>query len=283
MSAHVIDVTDATFDSQILAESARRVVVVDFWAPWCGPCRALSPVLDRLAEQAGGRFLLAKVNTDDNPAFAGQLGVRGIPAVFALKDGRVIDSFVGALPEAQVRAFLDRVAPSPAEDAARALVAMLAEGAADPAKVERAVAAAEAVGRTDGRLAVARAWLAARGGRLGEARELLDDCDVPAAVAGPAAQVRALIDAGSGDARDLEATIAADPSAVQARIQLAGLRYAAGAPQAAFDVLLDGLARAKGGDRDALRKKLVSLFDAVGARDPIVEAARSRLAALWFS
>ena len=117
---HVLDVTDATFKAAVLDESNQRTVIVDFWAPWCGPCRALSPVLERLAAEGEGRFVVAKVNTDDNPRFAGEFGVRGIPAVFAVKGGEVVDSFTGALPEPSVRMFLDKAAPSPIEGMARA-------------------------------------------------------------------------------------------------------------------------------------------------------------------
>jgi putative thioredoxin len=109
------DVTDATFESEVLDRSIAKTVVVDLWAPWCGPCRTLGPVLEKVVEEAGDGVELVKVNIDENPGVAGAFRVQSIPAVFALKDKAVVDGFIGALPEAQVREWLDRVSPAPSE------------------------------------------------------------------------------------------------------------------------------------------------------------------------
>lgn len=111
----VRDVTDDTFESAVLARSAEVPVVVDLWAPWCGPCRTLGPLLERSVAATGGAVELAKVNVDENPRVAASFQVQSIPAVFALRDGKVVDAFIGALPEAQVQAFVDRLAPAPTE------------------------------------------------------------------------------------------------------------------------------------------------------------------------
>ncbi|HLI15034.1 MAG TPA: tetratricopeptide repeat protein [Acidimicrobiales bacterium] len=127
-----IDVTDATFERDVMAASESRPVVVDLWAPWCGPCRTLGPILERVVEETGGAVALAKVNVDDNPQVAASFQVQSIPAVYALRDRRVVDGFIGALPESAVREFVARLAPPPSE--ADALVA-----AGDEASLRRAL------------------------------------------------------------------------------------------------------------------------------------------------
>ncbi len=111
----MVEVTDATFEKEVLLRSAEVPVVVDLWAPWCGPCRTLGPVLEKVVEETGGGVALAKVNVDENPSVAASFQVQSIPAVYALRDGRVVDHFIGALPEAAVREFVERLAPPPSE------------------------------------------------------------------------------------------------------------------------------------------------------------------------
>jgi len=281
-SPNVIDVTDATFKAAVLDASATRTVIVDFWAPWCGPCRALSPVLEKLAKDGDGRFIIAKVNTDENPRFAGEFGVRGIPAVFAVKGGEVIDSFTGALPEPSVRMFLDKVAPSPVEGMARAGLAMLTARKDDAAA--KAFETVRASKPDDPRALLGLAVVAARAGRIDDAQRLLGSvATVPPALAPLAAEVRTRLDAGSGDVDSARAAVAKDPDNVEAIVALGARLFAAGDVPGCFDALLQGVQRVKGPSRDELRKKLVELFDVAGARTPVVEEARKRLAALWFA
>jgi putative thioredoxin len=213
MSGHnVIDVTDATFKAAVLDESNERTVIVDFWAPWCGPCRALSPVLERLAAEGEGRFVVAKVNTDDNPRFAGEFGVRGIPAVFAVKGGEVVDSFTGALPEPSVRMFLDKVAPSPIEGMARAGLSMLSARKDDAAA--KAFDSVRAIKPTDPRALLGLAVIAARAGRNDDARALLASvATIPPTLAPLAAEVRTRLDAVDVDSA--RAAVAAAPDNVE--------------------------------------------------------------------
>src|SRR5512143_1403184 len=116
MSEHALDVGLADFNQNVLEASKQRPVVVDFWAPWCGPCKSLKPILEKLAAEYGGKFLLAKINSDENQELAARYAVRGIPSVKAFVDGEVVDEFSGALPEGEVRTFLDRLVPSPADE-----------------------------------------------------------------------------------------------------------------------------------------------------------------------
>lgn len=281
-STHVIDVTDGTFPAAVLEESRRRTVVVDFWAPWCGPCRSLSPVLEKLAAEGDGRFVVAKVNTDENSRFAGEFGVRGIPAVFAVKDGEVVDAFTGALPEAAVRQFLDKVAPSPTDAAAHAGLASLA--ARDDVAAKASFDDVLARSPNDSRALLGLAVIAARAGDADGARALLAKvAQVPPRLAALATEAKTLIDAGGGDVDAARAAVEADPSDVDAALRLSALVFAAGDHARAFSALLDCLAKVKGPRRDELRRRLLELFDVVGARAPVVEEARKRLAALWFS
>lgn len=281
-SPNVIDVTDATFKAAVLDASAEKTVIVDFWAPWCGPCRALSPVLEKLARDGEGRFIIAKVNTDENPRFAGEFGVRGIPAVFAVKGGEVVDSFTGALPEPSVRMFLDKVAPSPVEGMARAGLAMLTARKDDAAA--KAFESVRALKPTDPRALLGLAVVAARAGRVDDAQALLASvATVPPALAALAAEVRTRVEAGSGDVDSARAAVAKDPDNVDAIIALGARLFGAGDVAGCFEALLQGVQRVKGPTRDDLRKKLVELFDVAGPRTPVVEDARKRLAALWFA
>jgi putative thioredoxin len=159
----VVDVTDATFQTEVVDRSMQSVVVVDLWAPWCGPCRTLTPIIERVVDETKGKAVLVKVNIDENPAISQAFRVQSIPAVYALKDGQVVDGFMGALPEQEVRQFVERLLPSAEDDMVARMIAMGDEGSLravleiDPANEDAIVALAElliARGETEEALAL---------------------------------------------------------------------------------------------------------------------------------
>ena len=158
-----VDVTDATFQTEVVDRSMQSVVVVDLWAPWCGPCRTLTPIIERVVDETKGKAVLVKVNIDENPAISQAFRVQSIPAVYALKDGQVVDGFMGALPEQEVREFVERLLPSAEDDMVARMIAMGDEGSLravleiDPANEDAIVAVAElliARGETEEALAL---------------------------------------------------------------------------------------------------------------------------------
>jgi putative thioredoxin len=283
-SAWVIDVTEADFEKAVLEASRERPVVVDFWAPWCGPCRALGPVLERLAEERNGDFLLAKVNTDENQNLAVEFGIQGIPAVKAVRDGRVVLEFEGALPEGHLRAFLDQVCPSPAD--------RLAESAAklevtDPAKAEAAYRQALAGDRPPDEARVGLARLLLARGADAESAELLEPVGTGGDTGAEAARLSARI-ALRARARELpdEATLRqrleAEPENTQARYELGVLLAAAQRYEEALQTLLSVAERDRKLAGSAVREAMVEVFKAVGVRSPLADDYRDRLTKLLY-
>ena len=280
MSEHAVDVGAADFARNVLEESHRRPVVVDFWAPWCGPCRSLKPILEKLAAEYAGRFLLARVNTDENQELAAQFGVRGIPAVKAVIDGEIADEFTGALPESAVRGWLDGLIPGPAELLRRQAAEQLAAGDAPGALATLAEAS---------RLEPRHAWLRldtaevlAQMGESAEAQGLLDGIRGEAASSPQAAQLKARLavaSAAQGGASEAElcSRVAANANDLAARLQLAQLAAAAGRYAEALELLLDIIRRDRRFQDDVARKTMLNLFTLMGS-DPLVGEYRRKLA-----
>jgi putative thioredoxin len=272
------EATEENFEREVLEKSRELPVVVDFWAPWCGPCRVLGPVLERLAARAQGRWSLVKVNTDLSPALAEAYGIRGIPAVKAFRGGAVVDEFVGALPEPAVAAWLEGFLPGPAD-------ALVAEGDAHLAagRVEDAESAYrrahEARPRTFGALA-GLARVEARRGNLAAARHWLDLL-LPAEAeqaAGEVARLRLEVRAAAcGDETAARAHLARDGEDLDARIALAAALVAR-APEQALEHLLEVVRRDRGEKRDEARKAMLEVFDAVGRRSELADRYRALLA-----
>jgi putative thioredoxin len=280
MTEHSLDVGLADFQQAVLDESKHRPVLVDFWAPWCGPCKSLKPVLEKLAAEYGGKFLLAKINSDDNQELATRYGVRGIPSVKAFIDGEPVDEFSGALPESEVRAFLDRLVPGPADDL-RAEAAELRLAGDIPAALQKLADASKiAPDHVGVRLDAAEIML-----DLGEADEasrlmagVADDADprVP--------QLRARLQfmgAAGEDEAALTARVAANENDLEARLKLAKLLVAGGQYEAGMDQLLEIVRRDRSFGDDIGRKTLLSVFDLLGGGELLSRYRRLLASALY--
>ena len=266
-------------------------MIVDFWAPWCGPCKQLTPTLEKVVRAHKGKVRLVKINIDQNPAIAGQLRVQSIPAVYAFRDGRPVDGFMGAQPESQVKAFVDRLLGEEAADdaaaaleaAEKALEAGDLQGAAEVYAADPAGGAAErrGAGRPRPVLPEERRHRARRADhRPGAARQ--------ARVGAAVASVRAALDlarmaAKAGDAGKLEAKVKAEPADHQARLDYAMALAASGKKAEAVDQLLESFRRDRKWNEEAARKQLVKLFDAWGPKDPATLDGRRRLSSILFS
>ena len=285
----VKDATTASFRVDVIAESARQPVLVDFWAPWCGPCKQLTPVLEQVVRAAGGKVKLVKLDIEAHPQIPGQLGIQSIPAVIAFQKGQPVDGFTGALPAGQIRDFIER------------LVGPVAgEGAEIVAEAEKALAAgdfelaAEAFGEA---LAIDSADPAAVGGMaralvgLGDldlARETLASAPEGAQNHAALQAAQAALEVASkaeavGDVETLAERAHADPDDHQARLDLAVALNARGERAAAADALLASIKRDRAWSEGAARKQLLQFFDAWGPMERETLAARRKLSGILFS
>lgn len=280
MPEHDIDVGLADFPQHVLEESKRRPVVVDFWAPWCGPCKSLKPLLEKLAVEYGGRFLLAKINSDDNQELAARYGVRGIPSVKAFIDGEPVDEFSGALPENEVRAFLDRLVPGPADElraqAAELRVAGDLSGAlqrlADASKIDPA--------HIGVRIDAAEIMLDLN--EADEARRLIGSVPDDADARMPQLKARLQFMGAAGEDRTaLAERVAANENDLEARLKLANLLVASGQYEAGMDQLLEIVRRDRGFEDDVGRKTLLSVFDLLNGDERASRYRRLLASALY--
>jgi putative thioredoxin len=283
MSDFLIEASDQNFDTAVIERSKQTPVVVDFWAPWCAPCRTLGPVLERLAQEYDGQFLLAKVNVDQNPQLSAALNVSSIPTVLGFRDGQVVAEFVGAVPEAAVRKFLAQVLPSEADSLATEGDALRGAGKIGEAeaKFKRAL---ELDARCEKALVGLAGILADRDLRA-EALALLERVG-PGPLRQDAAKLVAEIrvrQGSGGDEPSLRARVTADPADLESRLLLAQVLAAASKHQEALEQYLEIVRRNRQFRDDAARKAMLDIFDLLGSEHDLTTRYRSELAKVLFS
>lgn len=256
----VVEATDQDFVDVVVEESKRRPVVVDLWAAWCGPCRTLGPILEKVAAERGGAFLLAKLDVDANPYTAGQFGVQSIPTVIAFRDGRPVDGFVGALPEPMVNQFVDQLLPTEADLGAREALEEELEGDLTDAEAKYREVLGSDPGNRDARLGLGR--VLAETGRESEARETL----MPLLPDAGAERVLATLEVDSWASL-------AEPGTLASAKRLA----AKGSHREAMDAMLGALR-----DDPEARQAMLELFTYLGDEDPLVPEYRRKLASALF-
>lgn len=276
----VVDVTDSSFASAVLEASKSRAVVVDFWAPWCGPCRVLGPVIEKVAAEYGGDVALVKLNTDENPRTATQYRIQGIPAVKAFRDGKVVAEFTGAVPESQVRAFFVKLAPSPAEKAAKEAERLAMSGDAAGAERQFRAILAQSPGNADAIVGLAQI-LVARGDRE-EAATLVERA--PADRRAKALKHRLFLDdfAARHGNEDLRGAVNSAPRDPRARYRLGVMLAADAQYEAALDELLESIRIDRSFADGAARKAALAIFDILGLDSPITREYQRRLSGLLF-
>jgi putative thioredoxin len=279
--------TTATFAADVLSESARLPVLVDFWAPWCEPCKQLRPALDTVVKAAAGKIKLVTMNIDEHPQIAARLGVRSIPAVIAFQKSQPVDGFVGALPESQIRGFVERlIGPLGNEDSRAEAEAALAQG--DAAGAAKKFAAL--LGEDPGDLAVLGGLIksSVATGELETAENLLKQVPPGSENNASVAAARAALEnarqaASVGDVAELARRVASEQDNHQARYDLAVALNARGRREEAADALLEIIKRDRAWGDGSARRQLLQFFEAWGNMDPATITARRKLSALLFA
>jgi putative thioredoxin len=276
----VADVSDATFASEVIERSSELPVVVDFWAPWCGPCRVISPILERLADEYAGRVRLVKVNTDENPQVSTQYGISSIPAVMAFRDGAPASQFIGAVPEPQARAFFDSLLPTEADREAQA--GEEARAAGDDATARSHFEAALESDRNHRRAALGLAALELEGGDLDRAEELASRWTKDAEGSRLLGLVRFRRGGGGDDRGELEGRLTADDRDAAAHYALGNLLAAEEEWAAALEHLLATVRLDRQLDDDGGRRRMLDLFNVLGEEHALTREYRQQLGGVLF-
>ena len=289
-TADIANGTDAGFMADVVEESRRRPVIVDFWAEWCGPCRQLGPTLEKAVTAAKGAVKLVKIDIDKNPRIAGQLRVQSIPAVYAFVGGQPVDGFLGALPESQVKAFIDRLMGGEGDDEGADIEALLALAAesltlGDIGGAAQAYAQALALDPKNLKAIAGLARCYLTGGDIERAQEVvaMAPADAKDAELDSVRAALALAEQAAGETAEFEQRLARDPDDHEARLELSKILAGRGDLQAAVDHLLTIIAKDRAWNDDAARKQLLTVFEAAGAGSDIARTGRRRLSSLLFS
>jgi putative thioredoxin len=279
-SPNLVNVDAENFHGVVIDGSRQRLVLVDFWADWCAPCRSLMPILAKLASEYGGKLIVAKVNTEEEQEIAAQFGIRSLPTVQLFKNGQVIDQFMGALPEPQVREFLERHLPRESDALIARAKAMLDSG--DAAGARDLLNQAQASEPDNSRLVALQARIMLETGDVREARELLDRAPMEIADDPEVAALRgrlAFIDLVESAPEEglVAARLRADPDDNEARYRLAAYRVVQGDYAAALEHLLTLMQRDRKYGDDAARKAMLKVFDLLGGEGEMVTSYRAKM------
>jgi putative thioredoxin len=289
-SAFVIEVTDATFNTDVVARSQSVPVVIDLWADWCEPCKQLGPVLEKLADEAAGAWILAKVDVDANPQLAAALQVQSIPMVVAVVGGQLVDAFLGALPEAQVRAWIGQILAVaqqlglPAAQNGGAAAEASADAAGGAARTGRRPLTPEEELLSDPRFKAAQDAMdiGDLNGASNALEQVLDDTPGHPVAKAWLAQVELFKRVNSYDPAKVSRAAVESPDDPDAQASMADIELANGQIDGAFDRMLALVGRTAGADRDKARLHLLGLFEIMPPRDPRVTKARGKLSGLLF-
>ena len=284
------DSDTASFMADVIETSATTPVIVDFWAPWCGPCKQLTPTLEKLVKQYAGKVKLVKINVDENQELAQQFRVQSIPAVYGFKAGRPVDGFMGGVPESQVKQFIDRLAGggSPLDDALAEADVLAQNGQNEDALGIYQEILAQEPTHVKALAGALRCYMAL--GQDDMALQVIEKLPAPIKNSPDIQGVQAALDlkaatanTDTAEVEKLEAKVAADPKDMQSRLDLAMARYGAGNREGAVDDLLAMIKADRAWNEQAARKQLVKFFEAFGGTDPLTLSGRRRLSAILFS